>query len=92
MSLWWLEPGWADACCGRCGAHIRQSGGDPDWGLCWPCMQQDAEQKQREREARQSYEEELRKEHEAQREEYDSSSAATANADPRPLHDTEAPA
>lgn len=37
--LWWLQPGWADAKCGNCGAHIQQSGGDPDWGLCWPCMQ-----------------------------------------------------
>jgi hypothetical protein len=28
MSLWWLQPGWADARCGNCGAHIQQSGGD----------------------------------------------------------------
>lgn len=39
MTLWWMRPGWADAACGQCGAHIQQSGGDPDWGLCWPCMQ-----------------------------------------------------
>lgn len=47
MSLWWLQPGWADARCGNCGAHIQQSGGDPDWGLCCACMdarQQDAQQ------------------------------------------------
>lgn len=49
MSLWWLQPGWANASCGMCGAHIQRSGGDPDWGLCWPCMQAQTERNQSER-------------------------------------------
>lgn len=39
MSLWWLQPGWTSTCCGRCGSTIWPEG-DPDWGLCWPCMEQ----------------------------------------------------
>lgn len=35
--LWWLQPGWGDACCAQCGQNIKATGGDPDWGLCWPC-------------------------------------------------------
>lgn len=38
-NLWWLQPGWTDACCGRCGARIYPEG-DPDWGWCWSCMQE----------------------------------------------------
>lgn len=38
MALWWLERGWTDAQCG-CGANIWKSGGDPDWGRCFPCME-----------------------------------------------------
>lgn len=37
MSLWWLQPGWTDACCAQCGSRIWPEG-DPDWGLCWSCM------------------------------------------------------
>lgn len=37
MSLWWLHHGWTDTCCSNCGARIYPEG-DPDWGLCWPCM------------------------------------------------------
>lgn len=37
MSLWWLEPGWTDACCARCGSKIWPEG-DPDWGMCVPCF------------------------------------------------------
>lgn len=47
MSLWWLQPGWADATCGCCGSRIAPEG-DPDWGLCWPCMQQETERQHRE--------------------------------------------
>lgn len=43
MSLWWLQPGWADATCASCGATIAPEG-DPDWGYCWPCMQHRTEQ------------------------------------------------
>lgn len=38
MGLWWLEPGWGSACCFQCGANIRASGGDPDWGYCFSCF------------------------------------------------------
>lgn len=37
MSLWWLQPGWADACCARCGTRIAPDG-DPDWGYCYACF------------------------------------------------------
>lgn len=39
MSLYWLRPEWTEAGCGNCGQNIHASGGDPDWGLCWPCME-----------------------------------------------------
>lgn len=48
MSLYWLEPGWKSAVCG-CGANIWQSGGDPDWGYCWPCMQRRTDDSEAER-------------------------------------------
>lgn len=41
MSLWWLQPGWKAAMCGRCGVNIWDSGGDPDWGLCAECFERD---------------------------------------------------
>jgi hypothetical protein len=50
MSLWWLEPGWGDATCAVCGVNIQSTGGDPDWGLCWPHMQDSVERHERERE------------------------------------------
>jgi len=37
MTLWWLQEGWTEARCGRCGAKIWPEG-DPDWGLCLECM------------------------------------------------------
>jgi len=37
MSLWWLEPGWDQQCCAQCGARIWPEG-DPDWGLCLQCF------------------------------------------------------
>lgn len=39
MTLWWLQPGWDQATCGNCGTRIAPEG-DPDWGLCFPCMEQ----------------------------------------------------
>lgn len=51
MSLWWLQPGWTETCCGRCGSKIYPEG-DPDWGLCWPCMQHQTEMQKREAEER----------------------------------------
>lgn len=55
-TMWWMEPGWKSAVCG-CGANIWNSGGDPDWGRCWPCMQRETERTaQRDREEREYYE------------------------------------
>ena len=51
MSLWWLEPGWGAACCAQCGANIKSTGGDPDWGFCWPCMQESVERRAQEQES-----------------------------------------
>lgn len=54
MTLWWLQPGWTDACCASCGAKIHPEG-DPDWGYCFPCYQQMLEQQDREREEEERY-------------------------------------
>lgn len=51
MTLYWLEPGWKDACCARCGRNIAQDGGDPDWGFCFACMQERKQEKIMEQEA-----------------------------------------
>lgn len=48
MSLWWMQPGWADARC-ACGATIYPEG-DPDWGACFTCF--DANLQEREAEDR----------------------------------------
>lgn len=45
MSLWWMKPGWTSTCCGNCGATIYPEG-DPDWGMCWPCMEQQGREQQ----------------------------------------------
>lgn len=37
MSLWWLQPGWTDACCASCGQRIYPDS-DPDWGKCFQCF------------------------------------------------------
>lgn len=37
MSLWWLQPGWTETPCARCGQTIYPEG-DPDWGLCGPSI------------------------------------------------------
>ena len=42
MTLWWLQPGWKDTTCMSCGSQIWPEG-DPDWGLCLPCMTDDLE-------------------------------------------------
>lgn len=42
MSLWWLQPGWSETPCACCGQRIAPEG-DPDWGLCWGCMQAEQE-------------------------------------------------
>ncbi len=56
MSLWWLQPGWGDACCGKCGINIQQDGGDPDWGLCHGCFSgQNAQEPQYSREEYEAY-------------------------------------
>lgn len=46
MSLWWLEPGWTSAICPQCGRNIWDSGGDPDWGLCYECFSARLDQQQ----------------------------------------------
>lgn len=40
MALWWLQPGWRDATCPRCGDNIYPAG-DPDWGRCIRCFEED---------------------------------------------------
>lgn len=65
--LWWLQPGWSDARCGNCGGHIQRSGGDPDWGLCWPCMQNRVNRSEQDRydaKAEQEYYEQMQQEQE----------------------------
>lgn len=37
MTLWWLQPGWRQTSCARCGAKIWPEG-DPDWGYCYSCF------------------------------------------------------
>ena len=49
MSLWWLEPGWGDACCGSCGTNIQKAGGDPDWGFCPTCFENHLNQQKRQK-------------------------------------------
>lgn len=65
MGLWWLQPGWDQACCACCGNRIAPEG-DPDWGLCFPCMEQEQnrqhEQEQMAAEQR-AYEEQYYREH-----------------------------
>lgn len=45
MSFWWLQPGWTETACAKCGAKIWPEG-DPDWGLCWACKQQQVAEEQ----------------------------------------------
>jgi hypothetical protein len=47
MGLWWLEPGWTDACCCYCGARIHPEG-DPDWGRCFQCFSEEMGQREAE--------------------------------------------
>ena len=35
MSYWWLSPCWKATRCAVCGDNVWDSGGDPDWGLCF---------------------------------------------------------
>lgn len=42
MSLWWLQPGWTQACCAQCGQQIYPEG-DPDWGMCFQCFSAEME-------------------------------------------------
>lgn len=54
MSLYWFQPDWAQTACGNCGSTIYPEG-DPDWGLCWPCMQRQTEQQEHERSMEERY-------------------------------------
>jgi len=47
--LWWLQPGWENTTCARCGAKIYPEG-DPDWGLCYSCFTDKLRQKEHEKE------------------------------------------
>lgn len=47
--LWWLQPGWKGGCCAECGANIWDSGGDPDWGLCFEHFSQKVERERAQR-------------------------------------------
>ena len=58
MSLWWLKPGWTDACCSGCGARIYPEG-DPDWGKCFQCFSAEMDENQRMREAEEQHYSEL---------------------------------
>lgn len=55
MTLWWLQPGWTETRCSCCGALIYPEG-DPDWGLCWPCMNRQQEEHENERRAQETRE------------------------------------
>ena len=59
MSFWWLEPGWKQACCNQCGVNIWDSGGDPDHGLCFSCMNTTIRRQQHDDELRRDYEQEM---------------------------------
>lgn len=43
-NFYWLEPGWKDACCAKCGINIAEDGGDPDAGVCFGCFQRQKEE------------------------------------------------
>lgn len=49
---WWLQEGWTSAICPRCGNKIWPEG-DPDWGLCFDCFEEELiKRKEEERLAR----------------------------------------
>jgi len=49
-NFYWLRPEWTETPCYNCGQNIHASGGDPDWGLCWPCMEHQTNLAQADRE------------------------------------------
>jgi len=49
-NFYWLRPEWLETPCYHCGQNIHASGGDPDWGLCWPCMEHETNLMQADRE------------------------------------------
>lgn len=46
-NFWWFDPSWGDATCAFCGANIKETGGDPDWGKCYDCFSQELEERER---------------------------------------------
>jgi len=58
MSLWWLQKGWTETRCARCGIMIYPEG-DPDWGLCYRCFSDDLERNQMEAQQQSEYEAEM---------------------------------
>lgn len=48
-SFWWLQRGWCETECKDCGANIKASGGDPDWGRCSGCFDRHVAGKEAER-------------------------------------------
>lgn len=46
--MWWMQPGWKDACCVDCGCNIWDAGGDPDHGRCYECFSEAFEAQRKE--------------------------------------------
>lgn len=44
--LWWLQPGWTETLCSRCGKKIWPEG-DPDHGVCYGCFFEDSQPEER---------------------------------------------
>lgn len=59
-NFYWLRPEWLATTCYNCGQNIHASGGDPDWGLCWPCMEHQTNLAQADREYEQALPEQER--------------------------------
>lgn len=61
---WWMQPGWTETRCGHCGAKIWPEG-DPDWGLCFSCFNNDLDRRERIREQQREYDEKMQAEADA---------------------------
>lgn len=46
MTFYWMHPSWKKACCQTCGVNIWDAGGDPDWGHCYGCYNDQIEYEQ----------------------------------------------
>lgn len=59
--MWWLQPGWKQTECAICSKNIWDTGGDPDHGLCYDCLNQKLEW---ERGMQDEYEQSMKEEYE----------------------------